>query len=65
MTTIHRSAGILLSVLLATASWSALADPAQFKKDDLDQLYSLRLTGKKRIWGIKEGNILWEWQWQN
>ncbi len=31
----------------------------QIQKEDLDQLFSLRLTGRKRIWGIKEGNILW------
>ncbi len=32
-------------------------------KDDLDQLYSLRISGKKRIWGIKEGNLLWLLWW--
>ncbi|PIS00440.1 MAG: hypothetical protein COT84_07530 [Chlamydiae bacterium CG10_big_fil_rev_8_21_14_0_10_35_9] len=34
----------------------------QLQKDDLDELYSLRISGSKRIWGIKEGNlflILW------
>jgi|APSaa5957512622_1039677.scaffolds.fasta_scaffold111010_2 hypothetical protein len=35
----------------------------EIKKDDLDQLYSLRLTGKNRVWGIKEGNILWLLWW--
>lgn len=30
----------------------------ELKKDDLDNLYSLRLTGKKRVWGIKNNNIL-------
>jgi len=24
---------------------------------DLEEIYSLRLTGKKRVWGIKDGNI--------
>jgi hypothetical protein len=33
------------------------------KQDDLDELFSLRLTGKKRIWGIKDGNILWLLWW--
>ena len=33
------------------------------KQDDLDQLYSLRLTGKKRAWGIKERNIFWLLWW--
>ena len=33
------------------------------KKEDLDELFSLRLTGRKRIWGIKEGNILWLLWW--
>jgi len=26
--------------------------------EDLDQLFSLRLSGKERIWGIREGNVL-------
>lgn len=29
----------------------------KIEKDDQDQLYSLRLSGKERIWGIKDGNI--------
>jgi len=32
-------------------------------KDDIDQLYSLRISGKKRIWGIKEGNLFWLLWW--
>ncbi len=32
-------------------------------QDDLDVLYSIRLTGKQRIWGIKEHNILWLLWW--
>jgi hypothetical protein len=35
----------------------------KIKKDDLDQLYSLRLSGRERIWGIKEGNIFWLFCW--
>lgn len=35
----------------------------QLQKEDLDQLFSLRLTGRKRIWGIKERNILWLLWW--
>jgi hypothetical protein len=35
----------------------------QIQKEDLDQLFSLRLTGRKRIWGIKERNILWLLWW--
>lgn len=30
----------------------------ELKRDDLDNLYSLRLTGKKRVWGVKNNNIL-------
>ncbi len=30
----------------------------QLKLDDIDQLFSLRLTGKFRLWGIKEGQVL-------
>lgn len=33
------------------------------KKDDLDDLYSLRISGKKRIWGIRERNIFWILWW--
>jgi hypothetical protein len=33
------------------------------ENEDLDHLFSLRLTGPKRIWGIKEGNILWLLWW--
>jgi len=32
-------------------------------QDDLDELYSLRLTGKQRVWGIKERNIFWLLWW--
>jgi hypothetical protein len=35
----------------------------EIEKEDLDELYSLRLSGKKRIWGIKESNILWLLWW--
>jgi hypothetical protein len=35
----------------------------EIQKEDLDQLFSLRLTGRKRVWGIKEGNILWLLWW--
>ncbi len=35
----------------------------ELKKDDLDQLYSLRTTGRHRIWGIKESSILWLLWW--
>lgn len=32
-------------------------------QDDLDELYSLHLTAKRRIWGIKDANILWLLWW--
>lgn len=32
-------------------------------KDDLDELYSLRLTGQRRVWGIKERAIFWLLWW--
>lgn len=28
------------------------------RQDDVEELYSLHLDGKKRIWGIRQGNIL-------
>lgn len=30
----------------------------KIKQDDVDELFSLRLTGKQRIWGIRDQNIL-------
>src|ERR1700722_4676718 len=33
------------------------------EQDEIAQLYSLRLTGKKRMWGIKENNIFWILWW--
>lgn len=30
----------------------------KIKQDDIDGLVSLRLTGEKRVWGIKRGNVL-------
>ncbi len=35
----------------------------ELRKDDCDELFSLRFTGCKRIWGIKDGNILWLLWW--
>jgi hypothetical protein len=35
----------------------------EIQKEDLDDLFSLRLSGRKRIWGIKEGNVLWLLWW--
>lgn len=31
--------------------------------DDWEELYSLRIGGKQRIWGLKEGGILWILWW--
>jgi hypothetical protein len=30
----------------------------ELKIDDIDEIFSLRLTGKNRIWGILENNVL-------
>lgn len=35
----------------------------EIKKDDLDQLFSLRLSGRERMWGIKDSNLLWLLWW--
>jgi hypothetical protein len=35
----------------------------ELSKDDCDELFSLRVTGRQRIWGIKDGNILWLLWW--
>jgi len=44
------------------ASVSAISKEAQdrlitLKQDDIDQLFSLRLTGTQRVWGIRIGSI--------
>ena len=31
---------------------------AQLKLDELEELFSLRLSGKERVWGVLEHNIL-------
>lgn len=31
---------------------------AELMQDDIDELFSLRLTGTHRLWGIKEGRVL-------
>lgn len=33
------------------------------KMEDYDQLFSLRLSGKERVWGIKEGQIFFILWW--
>lgn len=35
----------------------------EIEQDEIDLLYSLRLTGKKRMWGIKDNNIFWILWW--
>jgi hypothetical protein len=35
----------------------------QIKKDDLDELFSFRVSGKKRVWGIREGRLFWILWW--
>ena len=42
--------------------FSSLSKKAQkrlkkLKYDDIDELFSLRLSGKERLWGIREGSI--------
>lgn len=31
---------------------------SEIRQDDIDSLYSLRIRGKERIWGIREGRVL-------
>jgi hypothetical protein len=35
----------------------------EIQMDDFDELFSWRITGKKRAWSIKEGTILWLLWW--
>lgn len=35
----------------------------EIQRDDIDHLFSWRITGKKRVWCIKESNVLWLLWW--
>ena len=35
----------------------------EIEQDEIAQLYSLRLSGKMRMWGIKDNNIFWILWW--
>lgn len=35
----------------------------EIEQDEIATLYSLRLTGRMRIWGIKDNNIFWILWW--
>lgn len=35
----------------------------EIEQDEIAQLYSLRLSGKKRMWGIKDNNVFWILWW--
>ncbi|KJU85359.1 hypothetical protein MBAV_002442 [Candidatus Magnetobacterium bavaricum] len=35
----------------------------EIKMDDRDELYSLRFSGKERLWGVREGEILYILWW--
>ena len=50
----HRNHSILVSEICPEAQKRL----RKIKQDDIDELVSLRLTGQKRVWGIKERNIL-------
>jgi hypothetical protein len=49
-------------VEISKLSGPAVARLAEIKQEDVDSLYSLRITGRMRVWGIKDGatlRILW------
>ncbi len=35
----------------------------EIEQDEIALFYSLRLSGKKRMWGIKDNNIFWILWW--
>ncbi len=37
---------------------TAIARLRELRLDDIDELFSLRLTGRIRVWGIKDGRVL-------
>lgn len=45
-------------IAVASLSREARTRLCELKLDDLDVLYSMRLAGKIRLWGIKEGSCL-------
>lgn len=46
------------SISVDRLSDSAIQRLVDLKLDDIDELFSLRLTGKIRLWGIKDGRVL-------
>lgn len=54
--------GNIKGIPLSRLSQEALHRLRAIKKDDLDQLYEIRVGGKPRVWGIKRGDafhVLW------
>ncbi|HSW86595.1 MAG TPA: hypothetical protein VLG49_03745 [Rhabdochlamydiaceae bacterium] len=50
-------------VQVSSLSAEAQKRLTELQKDEWEELFSLRLTGRIRIWGIKDGNILWLLWW--
>lgn len=50
----NRNHGVEVSKL----SQPAKARLKEIRQDDVDELHTLRLSGKKRVWGILEHNVL-------
>lgn len=46
------------SVTLDKLCKDALDRLREIKQDDIESLVSLRLTGKERVWGIRQGEVL-------
>lgn len=46
------------SISVDQLSQKAIGRLTELKLEDIDELFSLRLTGKIRLWGIKDGRVL-------
>ncbi len=43
---------------IAKLSAEARQRLVELRQDDVDELFSLRMTGRRRVWGFREANVL-------
>ena len=46
------------NVEIAKLSAEARQRLVELRQDDVDELFSLRMTGRRRVWGFREANVL-------
>lgn len=51
------------TVTVSTISNEAQKRLRDIQQDDIDELFSLRLSGTERIWGIRDGRVFYVLWW--